>query len=151
MNYMDKNQVLQSAAMSLNFSERPWKARVEGDSIIATWKWDQPEFFSPFETGDDTKEFTFVVTLKNNGTWTEADTVQEKSSGVSFSGGNLSFGSSKNTFKGKTNQKSFQFGIGKDKDGQVGIVGSKFDTSMVKEPIRAYLTNCGWKKAGLFG
>jgi len=69
-----------------------------------------------------------------------------------MSGGKLSFGSSSNSFKGKTNQKSFQFGAGKDKQtGETGMISAKFDTTKVKQPIRDYLTNCGWKKAGLFG
>ena len=69
-----------------------------------------------------------------------------------MSGGKLSFGSSSNTFIGKTNQKSIQFGMGKNNQtGQTGIVKAKFNTTSVKQPIRDYLTACGWKKAGLFG
>jgi len=47
---------------------------------------------------------------------------------------------------------SFTFGMGKDNQtGEVGLVSFKFNTTTVKQPIRDYLTSCGWKKAGLFG
>lgn len=58
---------------------------------------------------------------------------------------------SKSKFVGKTWQKSTQIGIGKNKQsGETGVIGFKFDTTMVKRPIRGYLLACGWKKAGLF-
>ena len=69
-----------------------------------------------------------------------------------MSGGKLSFGSSSSSFRGKTNQKSFQFGVGKNNQtGKTGIVGFKFNTNDVKQSVRDYLTSCGWKSAGLFG
>ena len=148
----DKNQVLQGASAALNRPDQPWEVAVVGDSIMARWKWMDATFFAPHEVNDQTRQFTFTVTLTNKGTWKELDQTEQKSSGVKFDGKNLSFGSSKSTFAGKTNQKSIQFGLGKNNQtGEAGIVGFKFNTTAVKQPIRDYLTACGWKKAGLFG
>jgi hypothetical protein len=67
-------------------------------------------------------------------------------------GGKMSFGSSSGSFVGKTNTKSIQFGAGKNNQtGEAGIVGFKFNTTDVKKPVRDYLIENGWKKAGLFG
>ena len=148
----DKQTVLFQAPGALNRPDQPWEARVEGDSIIAYWKWMDASFFAPHEVNDETRQFTFTVTLTNKGTWKEIDRTESKSSGVKMSGGKMSFGSSSSSFTGKTNQKSFTFGAGKDNQtGEVGLVGFKFNTTAVKQPIRDYLTSHGWKKAGLFG
>jgi len=152
MMFTEKKKVLAEAPGALNKPDQPWEVTVEGDSIIARWKWMDATFFSPNEVNDQTKQFTFTVTLNEKGKWKELDKTESKSTGVKMSGGKLSFGSSSNSFSGKTNQKSIQFGVGKNNQtGQVGIVGAKFNTTSVKQPIRDYLTACGWKKAGLFG
>ena len=146
-----KQTVLANAPGTLNRPERPWEVTVFGDSIVARWKWMDATFFAAHEISDETKQFTFTVTLTDNGTWKELDRTENKKSGVKMSGGKLSFGSSSSTFKGKTNKKSFQFGVGKNNQtGEAGVIGFKFNTTDVKQPVRDYLTSCGWKKAGLF-
>ncbi|MCL1896888.1 MAG: zinc ribbon domain-containing protein [Clostridiales bacterium] len=148
----DKQAVLANAPGALNRADRPWEVAIEGDSIVARWKWMDATFFSLHEINDETKQFTFVVTLSDKRTWKELDKTKQKSGGVKMSGGKLSFGSSSNSFRGKTNQKSFQLGLGKDNQtGEAGLIGFKFNTSDVKQPVRDYLISCGWKQAGLFG
>ena len=146
--FMDKYQVLQGAPLAINRPNQTWMVRIVGDSLVARVIMpDDP--YAPaisFEISDEMKVFTFTVTLNDNGTWKEHDTLEEKSSSVSFDGRNLSFGSSSNKQFGKTSQKSIQFGLGQNSSPKV-----VFDTSAIKEPIRTYLKNCGWKKAGLFG
>jgi hypothetical protein len=149
---LDKQSVLSQAPGALNRPDQPWEATVEGDSIIARWKWMDATFFSPTSVSQQTREFTFTVTLNDKGKWKELDTTQKNSGGVKMSGGKLSFGSSSSSFMGNTSQKSFTLGVGKNNQtGEAGLVGFSFDTNTVKQPIRAYLTACGWKKAGLFG
>ena len=149
---IEKQKVLLDAPAALNKPDQPWQVTIEGDTIIARWKWMDATFFSPNEVNDKTKEYSFSVTLNEKGKWKEIDKEENKSKSVGMSGGKLSFGSSKNSFMGNTNKKSFQFGAGANKQtGEVGLIGFKFDTSTVKLPIRAYLESCGWKKAGLFG
>ena len=148
----DKEMVLAQAPAALNRPDQPWEVTIEGDSIVARWKWMDAVFFAPQNVSNEIREFTFTVTLSSKGTWKELDKTENKSGGVKMSGGKLSFGSSSNTFKGKTNQKSIKFGVGRDNQtGETGVVGFSFDTTTVKQPVRDYLTACGWKKAGLFG
>ena len=148
----EKQRVLLNAPGALNRPDRPWEVVIEGDSIIARWKWMDAMFFAPHEISDETRQFTFTVTLTDKRTWKELDRTENKKSGVKMSDGKLSFGSSSNSFKGKTNQKSFQLGVGKNNQtGEAGIIGFKFNTTDVKQPVRDYLTSCGWKQAGLFG
>lgn len=148
---MEKQQVLQGAVQALNGEDKPWAVTVEGDAIVGRWKWMDARFFSPAAVTNEEREYIFTVALKDNGKWQEIDKTTNKQSGVSLSGGTLSFGASSSSFKGKTSQKSVSFGLGQNKqDGSVGIIKSSLDTSLIKNAVRDYLTQCGWKKAGLF-
>ena len=150
--FVQKQQVLYDAPNALNRPEQPWQVSVEGNAIVARWKWMDATFFAPAEISDEIKAYQFTVTLDDKGKWKELDQIAEKSKSVQLKGGGLSFGTSSSSFKGKTTQKSFQLGVGKDNQtGDVGIVAFKFDTNLVKQSIRDYLTHCGWKKAGMFG
>lgn len=65
---------------------------------------------------------------------------------MSAGNGKISFG--KDMFSGNTAQKHFEIGIGHDRNtGHSGVVTTKFDTSLVKNPIWEYLKSCGFKKA----
>ena len=147
-----KQIALANAPDALNRPDRPWEVTIEGDSIVARWKWMDARFFAPHEISNETRQFTFTVTLSDKMTWKEIDKTENKTSGVKMSGGKLSFGSSSNSFKGKTNQKSFSFGVGQNNQtGEAGIIGFKFNTTDVKQPVRDYLISYGWKKAGMLG
>ena len=105
-------------------------------------------FFAPHEVTNETRQYTFTVALNANGKWKEIDTTANKSTGVKMSGGKIGFGTSSNSFKGKTSQKSFGFGMGhNNQTGETGLISYKFDTTSVKQPIRDYLSSRGWKKA----
>ncbi|MCL1951188.1 MAG: zinc ribbon domain-containing protein [Oscillospiraceae bacterium] len=146
-----KQYALQNAPLALNRPDQPWYVTAEGDALVARWKWTDGTFFTLDQVTNETRTFTFTVTLSDNGTWRELDNSAQKKAGVSMSGGKLSIGGSSSTFSGKQNQKSFSLGVKPDAQGQLGLAASKFDTTLVKQPIRDYLTACGWKKAGLFG
>ena len=150
--FVPKQQVLYEAQALLNRPEQPWVVTVEGEAIVARWKWMDATFFAPQEINDETRNYTFTVTLNDKGKYKELDRTEEKSKSVGMSGGTLSFGTSSNSFKGKTSQKSFSFGVGQNNQtGEAGFIGFKFDTSHVKNQIRGYLESRGWKKAGMFG
>lgn len=145
---MEKQQILQNAQATLNQPNQPWEVTVQGDSIVAYWKWMDATFFAPNEISDETKEYKFIVTLLDNHKWSEQDSSSQKK--ASFSGNGLSFGTS--TFSGHQTSKSFNIGLGKSHGaGEVGMINSKFDSQMIKNAVRSYLTNCGWKKKGFFG
>lgn len=147
-----KEKVLYDAVYVLNKQEQPWVVTVEGDAIVARWKWMDATFFAPHEINDETRNYSFTCRLDNKNKWRELDTKESKSKNVKLSGNTIGFGTSKSTFKGKTSQKSFEFGIGKNNQtGDIGFIGFKFDTNIVKKSVRDYLAYCGWKKAGGFG
>ena len=152
MAFTEKAKVLNDAQFALNKQEQPWYVTVEGNSIIARWKWNDQNFFNLNEVGNEVKEYFFTVTLDDKGKWRELDKTEESSKGIKMEGGQISLGASKSSFMGKTNQKSFSMEFGKNKDtGKFEVSKSKFDTTMVKQPVRDFLTSNGWKKAGLFG
>ena len=144
--YMLKHLVLAQAPTALNRPDQPWAVTVQGDSIVASWKWMDATWFSPGEVSEETKAYTFTVTLEENGRWRELDTSNKKKFGVGLSGGKLSLGGSSSSFKGKTSQKSFSFGVGaNNQTGQAGLVSYKFDTELIKKPVRDYLFSCGYR------
>jgi len=145
--FTDKQTVLSQAPVVLNRPDQPWYVTVEGDSIVARWKWMDATWFALHEVTKEVKEYTFTISLDNKGKYKELDYTQEKAKGISMNKGNLGFGTSMNTFKGSKSQKSFSFGIGQDNQAdKVGFISFKFDTNNVKQPMRAYLESCGWKK-----
>ena len=149
---LDRTQVLSEAPQALNKEDQAWEVTVEGNSLVAVWKWMDATFFAVAEVDNNIKEFKYTVTLDDKGKYKELDATEQKKTTIGMKDGKLSFGTSSSSFKGKTTQKSISFGIGKDNQtGEVGIIKNKFDTSLVKKPIREYLEQCGWKKTGLFG
>jgi len=149
---LDRDQVLTQAPAALNQENQAWEVKVEGNSLVARWKWMDAKFFAVKEVNNEVKDYKFTVTLDEKGKYKEKDNTEEKKTSVSMKDGKLSFGTSSSSFSGKTTQKSFSIGVGQDnQSGEVGLLKHKFDTSAVKKPIRAYLEECGWKKAGLFG
>jgi len=148
----DKQSMLAYAAEMLNRPDIPWVVSVEGDSIIARWKWMDTTFFSAQEVNDDVREYSFTVTLDDKGKWHELDRTEEKTKDIGMEGGKLHLGGSTQKFAGKMNQKSFSVSIGRNNDtGNIGVNVFKFDTTQVKDEIRGWLEANGWKKAGLFG
>ena len=146
---MNKQQVLYNAMAVLNQPNQPWQVQVEQDSLIATWKWMDATFFGVGTVTDEEKEYKFIVTLLDNGKWTEKDISKESQAKVNFNNGKLSFGSS--SFSGTSTRKSITIGLGKNNQtGQTGVIAFRFDTNIIKEPIRAYLKANGYKKKGLF-
>ena len=142
-----KEEILRSIVNDLNREDQKWKITVDGDKIIADWKWMDATLFSPSEITNEVKEFKFVVTLLDNGKWKETDISSSTTSSPGLGG--CSF--NKSGFKGKQFGKSITFGVGKNNDtDEVGLQTFKFNTDDIKKPIREYLKNSGWKKKGLF-
>ena len=148
----DKQSMLFHAPNMLNREDIPWEVSVEGDTIVARWKWMNALWFAPHEITDEVKQYSFAVTLSDKGTYKELDTTEQKAKSISAGDGKIGFGTSSNAFKGKQNQKSFNLGLGRNNDtGKVGFIAFKYNTTQVKDQIRGYLETNGWKKAGMFG
>ena len=101
-------------------------------------------FFSPNEITNEVKEYSYIVTLTDKGKWTEKDITSEKEQNINVGEGKLEFGSS--NFSGYTAGKSITIGFGKNNDSnESGIVKFKYDTSIIKNEIKNYLQECGYK------
>jgi hypothetical protein len=96
------------------------------------------------------QEFRFIVTLNSDGSYTER--TQETSTAMTVGrapGGGVGLGFSKSGFSGNSSRKEFSW-----TPGQKGMQ-TEIDSTMLKQPLRDYLANQGWKKKGglskLFG
>lgn len=146
--FVEREKVLKEI-LTLNNENNPWTISIEENKIIATWKWMDAKFFSFDSITDEIKEYTFEVVLEENGKWKELDKHKKKDFKIDFRTGNISFGKSK--FQGKSIEKSFTIGIGKDKQiNHTGVVKFSLDTNTIKKPIRNFLKQHGWKKQSLF-
>lgn len=144
-----KEEVLNNALIVLNKSDRPWEVTITNNSIVARWKWMDETFFAPNEITNEVKEYNYTVTLTDKGKWIEKDNTIEIEKNINFGEGKLEFGSS--NFSGYTVGKSITIGFGKNNDsGKIGIQKFKYDTSIIKNEIKNYLQECGYKKKGLF-
>lgn len=144
---LTKEQILANIENDLNSNDRAWKVVVEGDKIIADWKWMDATFFGPTDITKEVKEFKFIVTLLDNGKWKELDVSSENETSIGKGGFNFN----KSGFVGHQFNKSFTLGLGRNNQtGEVGVQAFKFSTNDIKVPIREYLKKCGWKKKGLF-
>ena len=129
-----KEEVLNNALIVLNKPDKPWEVTITNDSIVAKWKWMDATFFSPNEITNEVKEYSYIVTLTDKGKWTEKDITSEKEQNINVGEG-----------------KSITIGFGKNNDSnESGIVKFKYDTSIIKNEIKNYLQECGYKKKGLF-
>lgn len=146
---MNKETLLAQIS-SLNNDEQPFEYLVDGDNITGHWKWMDTRWFSPNTITDEQKEYFFTVTLHNDGTWSEKERNNHNNIKISPNGG-LKISSQTSQFRGMSSQKSFNIGLGQNKDtGQIGIINNNFDSSLIKKPLRDLLSSQGWKKRGFF-
>ena len=82
-----KEEILANIFNDLNINEKNWTISIEGNQIIAYWKWKDGIFFSPDSITDEVKEYKFIVTLLDNGKWKETDVTNNTSEGISLSSG----------------------------------------------------------------
>lgn len=147
--FMPKPMVLQNAYQALNRPNQPWFVSIEGNTIVAKWKWMDAVYFSPTQVTDEVRNYTFRVTLLDNGKWKEQDITENTVATANLNG---KIGARKDFFVGKTTQKTTTITFGQDRNtGNTGMNVSRFDTSIIKNSVRGFLTSCGWKKAGFFG
>ena len=132
---------------SLNRPDQPFSFMVEGTSIIGRWRWQDQTLFAPDSLTNEIREFTFIVDLNDDGTYKER--TQEASTTLTAGSGGVGF--QKSSFAGNSSRKRFSVSIGKDNQtGEVGVVSTKWDSDMIKRPLREYLANLGWKPKGGF-
>ena len=146
MEQNNSQQIIDGILALNNEGNKPFVYRQGPDGkIYCYWNWKNTVLFAPASVTSEVKEYVFIVTLDfSKKRWREVDKTEGKA--VSVGNGKISFG--KDMFSGNTTQKHFEIGIGHDRNtGHSGVVTTKFDTSLVKNPIREYLKSCGFKKA----
>jgi hypothetical protein len=135
----------------LNQPGQKFEYHVEGNQIIGTWRWKDQTLFAPLSVSQDVRDFVFIVTLKDDGTYTEHTKEFSKEKHAGFQGGAINIGASANAFSGNSMHKSFSFGVGHDNQtDETGIVSASLDSTLIKTPLRDFLEAHGWKKPGLF-
>jgi len=157
----DRKKVLEDAPGALNKVDQLWEVTIEDNSIVARWKVKDTTLSEPTGMGNARKNYKFTVTLDEKGEWEERDTIDEnKLFGMTAEQPGLQqgtfslnlFGASSYSFdtrKGKSFQKSSFLTLGRDhKTGKIGMIKTEFDTKILKQSVRDYLTRCGWVKKG---
>ncbi|MDR0847663.1 MAG: hypothetical protein LBN10_01240 [Propionibacteriaceae bacterium] len=139
-------QTVLAGVPSLNRDDYPWTYEVSGSQIVARWRWMDARFFAPGSVTAAERDFTYSVTLKNNGKYTASETHAATDAKVGLGGVSLG----KSGFKGHSSGKSFQLGIGQDQQsGQTGVLIYRFDPQPVKDVLKGYLAFHGWEPAGV--
>lgn len=138
---------LQKAILELNSPVNPFEFAIEGDEVIATWKWMDATFFKPGGISKEVQDYEFHVKIDSSRhKWHEKDITGKTSTEANFKDGKITFGSS--SFSGHTASKQIVIGLGKDNSsGETGAIGFKLDTALIKTPLRRILSDMGYKKA----
>jgi hypothetical protein len=141
--------------VEFNNQDQPFTYEISGNKIIGKWNITNSRWFAPGSITDIIQKYSFTITLDEaSGKFSTTETKQESS--IKFginSDGNIGLTGNDSMFMGSMSQKSFQVGVGGEKDGSngVGINTIKFDTKLIKEPVLSTLSSLGWKKKGVFG
>lgn len=143
---MQNIQNLYQLLQYLNRPDQPFYYSVEGCEIVGRWNWMDARFFTPNGVSDETKQYEFRVRLDAKGKWHEKDKMINTSKNVDLRNGKITFGSEQ--FSGAAASKQFEFGFGQNKTNhQTGAIGFYLDTNIIKEPLRAVLRSCGYRKS----
>lgn len=140
---MTRQEVL-DGALALNGADKKYTITVEGNTIITQTKWMDAVLFAQDSITDEVRSFKFTVELGDDNTWTELD----RSSATRKSAGPGGFSMGYSSFSGKQISFNKTIAIGKDRNtGETGVVSITFNSEEFKQPVRDYLTACGWKRA----
>ena len=142
-----------AAVPSLNDAKEPFSYAVQGSQIVGTWDIVKATSLYPTEVEHLDKKFSITVTLdEGKGSYDFSETHTEEHG--SISSGGASWGTS--GFKGKSSSKEFSFSFGGVNKTDEGVsmkpVVYSFETSRIKDPLFAFLTQHGWQpeKKGFF-
>ena len=142
--YKEKEEVLKDI-LQLNTPDIPWKIEVEGDAIIVNYKWMDAKFFSTTDITDEVRNYTYKITLNNDGTYTDLDQSTKKTVLFDILNGKIEITKSKSL--GHEKKKFFKIGFGKKNDSdEQGIIEYKFDNEIIKKKIEDFLHGCGYIK-----
>jgi hypothetical protein len=147
------NQTL-AKIIALNTAEQPFIYEVSENKITGKWDITNSRWFAPGSVTDVIEKYLITITLdKVSGTFSIKETKAASVFRVGLSpDGSINIGGESSMFSGSMNQKSFEIGVGGEKNepNSVGVNTINFDTKHIKEPLLSLLLSLGWKKKRLF-
>ena len=136
--FTDKQKVLADAAEALNKPDQPWEVNVEGDSIVARWKWNDERYFVLGSVTNEVRDYTYKVKLDNNGKFKDVEKLVREISGGGSYRSKTTIGKTWNW----TTPSEFK------RNNQTGQT-AELNASSLKQSIKGYLESCGWKYDGM--
>lgn len=158
----DTFEQAQARVLALNSDDLPFVYQAAPYGIQAVWKYADVKWAAITAAGTIDASYELRVTLDPaESTWAFDETETRSESRIrSTGGGGFSIGTSKSTFSGRENRKSFSIGLGSaarttDRQGSHdgNVYGYSFTTDEIKQPLIAALEQGGWqpKNKGFFG
>lgn len=130
----ERQEMLYRFARILSSNEYPFTARVQGDTLVIGWRWKDAEIFQMGAATREVKEYRYVVTLKDDYTFSGYDTDSHTIAKAGVTG-HVVFQSS--SFVGHEFSFCKEMGIGKNNGkNDAGINKWSFSTKMVHDTIR---------------
>ena len=139
---LPKETVLNNCITDLNNEKEPWIITVENDSIVAKINWKDTTNINFTGITKDMENFEYRLTLNDDHTYSET---------MITSSGTTTFGptiySAKGSFFIGTSLRHFEtieFGTN-NKTGETGVIKTKFSTDEIRDKIRYYVEERGFK------
>lgn len=137
-----KDELLKNCVKDLYSPDLPWEISVEGDAIIGRIDWKNTTSFSFAKVSNELKNFEYRVNLTDDYKFFEVMVEKERTGSVSPAGASLHY----SYFYGISLRyyKSFEVGIN-NKTGETGIIKTEFSTQEIRDKIRHYVEERGYK------
>lgn len=139
---LPKETVLNNCITDLNNEKEPWIITVENDSIVAKINWKDTTNLSFTGITKDMENFEYRLTLNDDHTYSE--TMITSSGTTTF--GPTTYSADRSFFIGTSLRHFESFEIGIDnKTGEKGVIKTKFSTDEIRDKIRYYVEERGFK------
>lgn len=137
----DKEKVLQLAVQRLNDMKYPFTVTVDGNQLIAVWKWKDTTVLGSSMIAKENSSFRYIIRLRDDGTFYGFDADEE----TLFRGGadGKIYGGGKR-FTGQEIRFHKEISLSK-KNGKMGLHTYGFSTREIHEPIIAFFETQGWR------
>ncbi|MGY1636202.1 hypothetical protein ACI78V_06060 [Geodermatophilus sp. SYSU D00742] len=133
----------------LNRPGQPFAYTCEGNRVVGAWDVADVGYQGLVSAGTIDVHYAITVTLdETSGTYAVEERRSEGGSTVRSSGGTVSFGGSKQVFRGRSIGKQWGGGaaLRATSHGQPGHTWSySFETSRIKQPLFDLLADAGWQ------
>jgi len=144
--YVQKHIVLAEAPDALNRPDQPWEVSVEGDSIVARWKWEDPDWFKTQEVTADIRAFSYSVTLSDRGSWTDDSADRDRKPRFYKDGVRKNLRPALRELTAVTAERGVSTGPDDEvRTEPLAPADPEFDVAAIQKAIRSYLLSCGYR------